>query len=73
MIDDNPLGVGLAAIAAGIGVGLLLPQTRPERELLGPKRDELLSEAKQSLSDVSQTAKVTARELKSTLSSATQR
>jgi ElaB/YqjD/DUF883 family membrane-anchored ribosome-binding protein len=73
MSDENPLGVGLAAIAAGIGVGLLLPQTGPERELLGTARDELLGEAKQALSDLGQTAKDTSREMKSTLSSSAQR
>jgi len=66
--SENPLGVGLAAIAAGIGVGLLLPQTRPERELLGSKRDELVGEAKQALSDLTQTAKETARDVKGSLS-----
>jgi len=72
MSEENPLAVGVAAIAAGIGVGLLLPQTRPERELLGTKRDELLGDAKQALSDVTQTAKETAREVKSSLSGSAQ-
>jgi ElaB/YqjD/DUF883 family membrane-anchored ribosome-binding protein len=66
--DENPLGVGLAAIAAGIGVGLLLPQTRPERELLGATRDEFVGEAKQALSDLTQTAKEAARDMKGSLS-----
>jgi ElaB/YqjD/DUF883 family membrane-anchored ribosome-binding protein len=67
--NENPLGVGLAAVAAGIGVGLLLPQTRPERELLGSTRDELVGEARQALSDLTQTAKETARDVKGSLSS----
>jgi ElaB/YqjD/DUF883 family membrane-anchored ribosome-binding protein len=71
--DDNPLAVGMAAIAAGIGVGLLLPQTEPERELLGSKRDELLGDAKQTLSEMGQTAKDTARDVKNTLSNSVQR
>ncbi|HKO92389.1 MAG TPA: DUF3618 domain-containing protein [Polyangiaceae bacterium] len=68
MTEENPLVVGLAAVAAGIGVGLLLPQTQPERKLLGTTRDEWVGEAKQALSDVTQTVKETAREVKSTLS-----
>lgn len=73
MGKENPLAVGMAAIAAGVGIGLLLPETRPERELLGSKRDELLGEAKQALSDVGQTAKDTARDVKNTLSNSVQR
>ena len=71
--DDNPLAVGVAAIGAGIGIGLLLPETRAERDLLGNKREELLGEAKQTLSDVTRTAKDAAREMKSTVSNAVQR
>jgi len=70
--DENPLAIGMAAVGAGIAVGLLLPQTRPERELLGQRRDELVDDAKQAFSEMTQTARDTARDVKSALSGSTQ-
>jgi ElaB/YqjD/DUF883 family membrane-anchored ribosome-binding protein len=44
-INENPLAVGAAAFALGAVVGLAIPSTRYEGELLGETRDELLRKA----------------------------
>jgi len=46
MAQENPLAVGAVAVAAGIGVGLLLPATRRENELMGPTRSRLVDDAR---------------------------
>lgn len=45
---ENPLAVGVAAIAAGALVGLTMPRTRTEDEMLGASRDALLERATDS-------------------------
>jgi len=49
--DENPLIVGAIAVAAGVGVGLLLPNTQPENRLLGQHRDRLLGDARHAIDD----------------------
>jgi len=44
-INENPLAVGAAAFALGAVVGLAIPATRYEGELMGEARDELLKKA----------------------------
>lgn len=44
-MDTNPLAVGAAAFALGAVVGLAIPATRYEGELMGETRDELLRKA----------------------------
>jgi hypothetical protein len=46
MMENKPLLLGAVAIAAGFGVGLLLPVSIREREALGHHRDRLFGEAK---------------------------
>lgn len=57
---DNPMGVGLAALAIGAMVGLAVPRTRREDELMGEARDRLLAKgerlAQEGLEKVSDTA-----------------
>lgn len=65
--DTHPLAVGAAALAAGIGVGLLLPATRQEREILGTRRDRLIDEARDAAQEWSQTARTAARGVKESL------
>jgi hypothetical protein len=43
--QENPLAVGAAVVALGIGAGLLIPSSRHERRLMGPARDRLLGRA----------------------------
>jgi len=44
-IEENPLAVGAAAFALGAVVGLAIPATRYEGELMGEARDELFRKA----------------------------
>jgi hypothetical protein len=53
-LDENPLGLGIAALAAGALVGLAIPGTQRENEWMGETRDSLVE-------DVSTTAQETVR------------
>ena len=44
-IQENPLAVGAVALAIGAAVGLALPQTQRENQLLGEARDTLVERA----------------------------
>ena len=45
MLVENPLAVGAAAIAIGAAVGLAIPNTAQENELMGETRDRLVDQA----------------------------
>lgn len=47
-MEQNPLMVGAATLALGVIVGLALPSTDKEDELMGETRDHLLDEAKEA-------------------------
>jgi hypothetical protein len=59
-IDDNPLGAGVIAVAAGAALGMLLPSTQIERQTIGQARDQLVEQAEstahQALDQVEQQA-----------------
>lgn len=55
--NDNPLALGAVALAMGLGVGMLLPSTRKENELLGARRDRLLGDAKTKVDELGTAAK----------------
>lgn len=44
-MQDNPLAVGAVALALGAAIGLALPQTERENQLMGEARDTLLERA----------------------------
>jgi ElaB/YqjD/DUF883 family membrane-anchored ribosome-binding protein len=46
MVRRNPLAVGAMAAAVGATIGLIVPETRREQELMGDTRDQLLDKAK---------------------------
>ncbi len=69
LVDRRPLATGLATLGAGVIVGLLIPPTRREDELMGETRDELLRGAREAgkrtlekTKDVARTAADAARE-----------
>ncbi len=47
LYQNNPLGVGVAALALGTALGLAIPITRREKELMGATRDQWLGEARE--------------------------
>jgi len=62
---EKPLVATLGVLAAGIGIGLLLPTNDRETKLLQPVRtkiDRVLGDARQAASDVAQVAKDTAND-----------
>jgi hypothetical protein len=44
-LEENPLAIGAAAVVAGAAIGLMLPITQKEDELMGETRDRLLHQA----------------------------
>jgi ElaB/YqjD/DUF883 family membrane-anchored ribosome-binding protein len=59
---QNPLLFGGIAIAAGFGLGMLIPSTMRERELLGERRERVLSRAKDYARQASEVAMESAKE-----------
>jgi hypothetical protein len=55
--NDNPMLVGLCALAGGAILAAALPATRREREVIGPRRDRLVGEAKRAAKSAVETAK----------------
>ncbi len=59
---ESPLAVGAAAIAVGAMIGLALPHTEREDELMGSVRDRLVDDAEQMASGAVDKAKDVAKE-----------
>ncbi|HYO96134.1 MAG TPA: DUF3618 domain-containing protein [Polyangiaceae bacterium] len=68
LANQNPLALGAVALVAGVGVGMLLPRTDREDELLGASRDRLVEEARGAAQELGRAAQETAREVKSGVS-----
>jgi len=62
MMHENPLAVGVIAIGLGAAVGLAIPETEKENELMGEQRDQLMQQAQQNLQQVAQKAQTVAQE-----------
>ncbi len=67
-IEENPLAVGAVALAAGALVGLAIPSTGYENEMLGETRQNLISKAqhaaKETIQDVKNVAGETVNSVK---------
>jgi ElaB/YqjD/DUF883 family membrane-anchored ribosome-binding protein len=64
---ENPLIVAIGATIAGLVLGLLLPGTQRENELMGPARDQLMDRAEKTAERVKDAAAEAGREVKETV------
>jgi hypothetical protein len=62
-LRDNPLGVGALALALGTAVGIALPGTERENELMGEARDSLVERAQEKASETLDKAQQVAGEV----------
>lgn len=53
---ENPLAVGVLALAVGAAVGLAVPETQREHELMGEARDTLVERVQSAVQDVAEKA-----------------
>jgi ElaB/YqjD/DUF883 family membrane-anchored ribosome-binding protein len=62
--EENPLMVAIGATILGLALGLLLPGTERENELMGPARDQLIDRAERTAERVKDAAAEAGREVK---------
>jgi hypothetical protein len=62
MMNDNPMALGIAALAAGALVGAALPRTETENQYLGETRDSLVESARAMAHDSVDSAREAAKE-----------
>jgi len=63
--EANPVGLGVAALAGGFLIGMLLPTTKVENEKLGPKATQFKEQAKDVASEAVDHGKQVAQEVAS--------
>ena len=61
VLEDNPLILGACAMVAGLAIGLLIPSTQREDEMMGAQRDSLLDQARTIVDNARQAAVSTLR------------
>ncbi|HEY8563228.1 MAG TPA: DUF3618 domain-containing protein [Pyrinomonadaceae bacterium] len=67
-LEENPLAVGAVALAVGAAVGLAIPATRYESEMMGEYSSQLLDRAQTAAGGLVDRVKEVAAEAKTTLS-----
>ena len=61
--QENPLGLGIGALAAGFLAGMLIPNTRIEDEKIGPMADEVKERARDAGQQACEHGKEAAQEV----------
>jgi ElaB/YqjD/DUF883 family membrane-anchored ribosome-binding protein len=64
LVETNPVSLGLAAFAIGAAIGLALPTTRRESQVMGQWRDQVVEKAQTVASDVKQRVQEVVEEVK---------
>lgn len=67
MLRTNPLAVGGAALAIGAVVGLMLPETRREQEVMGEARDNLMQQVRTTTEETIEKVQRVAEEVQHTV------
>ncbi|HUR94203.1 MAG TPA: DUF3618 domain-containing protein [Gemmatimonadales bacterium] len=67
MMHENPLAVAAGAAVIGMALGMLLPETEPERKVMGATRDQLADRVQETASRVKDAAIDAGREVQDTL------
>jgi ElaB/YqjD/DUF883 family membrane-anchored ribosome-binding protein len=67
--EENPLALAVGAAVVGLALGLLLPGTQRENELMGPARDQLVNRAEETVERAKDAAVEAGREVKETVKS----
>jgi ElaB/YqjD/DUF883 family membrane-anchored ribosome-binding protein len=67
--EDNPLALAVGAAVVGLALGMLLPGTEKENELMGPARDQLVDRAGETVERAKEAAVEAGREVKETVKS----
>jgi hypothetical protein len=62
MLNDNPLTVGTLAVGAGAAIGLAIPETAKEHEVMGEARDTVVEKAQEKAQEVQQSVQRVAEE-----------
>ena len=67
MMHDNPLAVAAGAAVIGLALGMLLPETESERQVMGSTRDQLIDRVSHVADRVKDAAVEAGREVKDAL------
>ena len=67
MMRDNPLALAGGAALIGLALGMLVPETEPEREMMGAKRDEIVDRVQETAGRIKDVAVEAGRELQDTV------
>jgi ElaB/YqjD/DUF883 family membrane-anchored ribosome-binding protein len=60
--DGNPLAIAAVSVAAGVGIGMLLPSTSYENRWFGARRDQLFGEARETAQGLGNVVRDTVQE-----------
>lgn len=67
MMRSNPLALAAGAAVLGLALGMLVPESEPERKLMGPARDQLADRVQSTAQRVKDSAVEAGREVQETV------
>jgi ElaB/YqjD/DUF883 family membrane-anchored ribosome-binding protein len=65
MLQENPLAVGALGVGVGAAVGLVIPETTREHEVMGEARDTFVEKAQEKAQDAQERVQQVAQEVQS--------
>ncbi len=65
MLRENPLTVGTLAVGVGAAIGLAIPETGKEHEVMGEARDTVVDKAQEKVQETQQKVQKVAEQAQS--------